>query len=233
LAAILDQNVELIYMKPRAEQFIVLTPSYLSYSNRSPKGGLQMNLHKTFSILLPMALSIGVMQAAVSNTSATYDMAVRLPTAIPVEVGIYPMSCDIGGDPLTYTYKFANRPLYLGVMGKDYLTINTNGSVSVTNTLYAKEIRVQSRPFPDYVFADGYNLLPLQEVEAAIKRDRHLPGVPTAEAIAKEGLPVSAIVVKQMEKIEELTLYAIALKKENAALEARILRIESSLALGH
>ncbi len=111
--------------------------------------------------------------------------------------------------------------------------------MSVTNTLYAKEIRVQANPFPDYVFDPGYRLRPLDEVEAAIKQDRHLPGVPAAEEIQKNGLPVSDMVVKQMEKIEELTLYAIDLKKhndalaeENASLAKRLARIEAALHLG-
>ncbi|MBN8525296.1 MAG: hypothetical protein J0M02_08175 [Planctomycetes bacterium] len=142
------------------------------------------------------------------------------------------------------SYYFDNRALCLGVNGKDSIVVNTDGSVkigktltvnadttvSVNTTLFAKEIRVQANPFPDYVFADDYRLLPLPELEAAIKRDRHLPGVPAAAEIAKDGLPVSEIVVKQMEKIEELTLHAIALNKANLALQAEVQRANERLA---
>lgn len=163
-----------------------------------------------------------------------------------VLAGLYPMTPpqkDHTGRTIS-NLAFANRPLYLGVNGKDYLTINTNGTVNVANalytnangtvsvktTLYAKEIRVQANPFPDYVFADDYRLMPLPELEAAIKRDRHLPGVPAAAEIEKDGLPVSQIVVKQMEKIEELTLHAIALNKSNLALQAELQRANERLA---
>jgi hypothetical protein len=136
------------------------------------------------------------------------------------------------------TATMIDTPLQLGVNTHVYLTINTNGSVSVSNTLYAKEIRVKANPFPDYVFDAGYPLLKLSEVEAAIRRDHRLPGMPSAQEIQADGLPVSGIVVKQMEKIEELTLYAIDLQKsndrlaaENAALAQRLARIEQVLHL--
>lgn len=174
------------------------------------------------TLLVVPALAVTVLHGATSNAeSATY-----------VSAGLYPMETKSRSvySPTTKRYVteyypvYQNRSLHLGVNGKDYLTINTNGSVSVVNTLYAQEIRVQANPFPDYVFADDYQLMPLLEVEAAIKRDRHLPGMPSAAAIHTDGMPVSFIVVKQMEKIEELTLHAIALKKENDTLKAELAR---------
>lgn len=65
----------------------------------------------------------------------------------------------------------------------------------------------------DYVFADGYNLKALSQVEAYIKENKHLPGIESAEEIKKNGLDLGAMQVKQMEKIEELTLYAIEQEK--------------------
>ena len=39
----------------------------------------------------------------------------------------------------------------------------------------------------------------------------------SAKAMQADGMPVSEVVTKQLAKIEELTLYAIALEKENQA----------------
>ncbi len=96
--------------------------------------------------------------------------------------------------------------------------IRTGGNARIGGTVFAREIKVQVNPFADYVFADGYRLRPLAEVEALIKRDRHLPGVPAAAVFEKDGLPVAEMMVKQMEKIEELTLYAIETSKRNQEL---------------
>jgi hypothetical protein len=72
-----------------------------------------------------------------------------------------------------------------------------------------------SANWADYVFAPDYKLKPLSEVEAFTKANKHLPGLPSAEEIVKTGgIDVSVMFAKQMEKIEELTLYMIDLKKE-------------------
>lgn len=68
--------------------------------------------------------------------------------------------------------------------------------------------------WPDYVFNNDYELRKLDEVENYIKINNHLPGVPAAKIIEKEGMNVGDMQKLQMEKIEELTLYIIALKKE-------------------
>lgn len=66
----------------------------------------------------------------------------------------------------------------------------------------------------DYVFNNDYKLMPLSEVEQFIKLNKHLPNIPNTEEIQNKGLDVNDIIVKQMAKIEELTLYMIELQKE-------------------
>ncbi|MCC6447061.1 MAG: hypothetical protein IT215_00035, partial [Chitinophagaceae bacterium] len=81
----------------------------------------------------------------------------------------------------------------------------------------------------DYVFAEDYNLLPLDHVEAFIKENKHLPNVPSAEAMAENGLDVATMDAKLMEKIEELTLYLIEMKKEIKSLKAENETIKANL----
>ena len=54
-----------------------------------------------------------------------------------------------------------------------------------------------------------------------------LPDIPTAGQIQKEGIAVSEILTKQMQKIEELTLYLIELKKQNDELITRVAMLEN------
>ncbi|MEM6717743.1 MAG: hypothetical protein AAF611_00365 [Bacteroidota bacterium] len=73
----------------------------------------------------------------------------------------------------------------------------------------------------DYVFDKDYDLKPLEDVEAFINTNGHLPNVPSATEIEKEGLNLGEMDAKLLEKIEELTLYVIELKKEINALKSK------------
>lgn len=56
--------------------------------------------------------------------------------------------------------------------------------------------------------------MPLKQVEEYINENKHLPNIPSSEELIKEGLDLGEMQAKQMEKIEELTLYLIEMKKE-------------------
>jgi len=72
-----------------------------------------------------------------------------------------------------------------------------------------------SLQWADYVFDEGYKLRPLDEVAAFAKANKHLPGVPSAKQLVKDGgIDMTQMFAKQMEKIEELTLYIIEMKTE-------------------
>ena len=54
----------------------------------------------------------------------------------------------------------------------------------------------------DYVFADDYDLMPLNEVEAYIQANGHLPEVPSAEEVEANGLSLGASQALLLKKIE-------------------------------
>jgi hypothetical protein len=81
----------------------------------------------------------------------------------------------------------------------------------------------------DYVFDKHYKLMPLNQLEHFLTQNKHLPNVPSAEEVVKNGIDVAKMDAKLLEKIEELTLYLIqlnkkveALSKETEALKARL-----------
>ena len=109
------------------------------------------------------------------------------------------------------------------------------GRMMVGGTISAKEIKVTTTG-ADYVFENDYKLRSLAEVEKFIAEHKHLPEMMSAKAMQADGMPVSEVVTKQLAKIEELTLYAIAAQKERdeakeqlRAQDARIQRLEAAL----
>nr|WP_294938449.1 hypothetical protein [uncultured Flavobacterium sp.] len=87
----------------------------------------------------------------------------------------------------------------------------------VEGGILTEKIKVALRSsvnWADYVFANDYKLMPLDEVETFVKENKHLPGVPSADNLVKEGLDLGEMQAKQMEKIEELTLYVIEQNKQ-------------------
>lgn len=108
----------------------------------------------------------------------------------------------------------------------DAFLLNSSGnyiqtfSVLGSGHVYATEITVKNAPvFPDYVFNESYDLLSLYEIERFIKKNHRLPNIPSAKEVATNGLTLGEMQVKQMEKIEELTLHMIEMKKENDSLK--------------
>ncbi|MEM9884537.1 MAG: hypothetical protein AAF849_01500 [Bacteroidota bacterium] len=80
---------------------------------------------------------------------------------------------------------------------------------------------------PDYVFADDYNLRSLEEVEAYINENSHLPEIPSAAEFEADGIQLGKMSFDLLKKVEELTLYMIDMKKENEALKARVAELEN------
>jgi hypothetical protein len=100
-------------------------------------------------------------------------------------------------------------------------TTTPNNKLDVNGVVRANEVIVETG-WADYVFNEDYNLKPLEEVEAFIKENKHLPSLPSASNIQDKGAHVAELMTKMMEKIEELTLYSIQQKKEIDALKKRL-----------
>jgi Phage T4 tail fibre len=136
--------------------------------------------------------------------------------------GVYIASQLYTGGVVTNRYDlFASTPTaknyFAGKVGIG--TTNITNELTVAGTISAKEIKVTTTG-ADYVFENDYKLRPLAEVESFIAEHKHLPEMMSAKAMQADGMPVSEVVTKQLAKIEELTLYAIAQKKETEAARA-------------
>jgi hypothetical protein len=106
--------------------------------------------------------------------------------------------------------------------------IATGYDLSVHGKIIAEEVKVQLyASWPDYVFAKDYKLLPLDELEQSINKNKHLPNIPSAAEVEKDGISLGDMNKRLMEKVEELTLYIIDLNKKNNALAEKIEKIEA------
>jgi len=92
--------------------------------------------------------------------------------------------------------------------------VNPGYQLDVEGTIRACEVKVESNSWCDYVFAPDYNLMPLEDVEQYAKNNGHLPGMPTEEEVTSGDLKLGDMQRRQMEKIEELTLYIIELQNQ-------------------
>ena len=103
-------------------------------------------------------------------------------------------------------------------------------TLAVNGIIGAKEVRVEiSSAWPDYVFAKDYKLPSLENLENQIKECGHLPNIPSAKEVQQEGIALGEMNVKLLEKIEELTLYAIDQQKKIKEQEARLVKLEELL----
>jgi len=124
--------------------------------------------------------------------------------------------------------------LYIDVantMGNSYAAIFKRGNVgigtltpqsalAVNGTITAKEVVVTLTGWADHVFNDDYKLMSLNELEKSIKIDKHLPGIPSADEVKKNGVSIGDMQAKLLQKVEELTLHVIEQNKKLENLKA-------------
>ena len=164
---------------------------------------------------------------------------------------------DVWGGNLSVTGADVNGTLVGGAqagiayMGCNALTngisINPSGNVGIGTTstgtmklavegnIGARKVVVTaSNPFPDYVFSPHYQLAPLDSLAQYIRLHRHLPEIPSADSVAKNGLDLGGNQEALLKKIEELTLYIIEQDlraqrqdRELEALKQRMLKLEA------
>jgi len=88
-------------------------------------------------------------------------------------------------------------------------TANPQSLLSVEGTITSKQMTVTQTGWSDFVFDSAYQRMSLDKIAAYVHQNRHLPGIPSAAQIEQSGLDLAAMQKLQMQKIEDLTLYAI------------------------
>ncbi len=135
---------------------------------------------------------------------------------------------EIGAAPNNSIFLSANYSPVLTIASNNNVGIGTTNptyKLSVNGAIRAKEVRINTG-WADYVFEKNYELMDLKEVEQFIRKNKHLPNIPPAAILIKEGVDVSDMQTRMMSKIEELTLYLIQANKSIEKLKQRINTLE-------
>lgn len=102
-------------------------------------------------------------------------------------------------------------------------TLSSNGyRLSVNGKTFSKEVVVDPQGWPDYVFEGTYKLPPLEYVKKFIETHHHLPEVPNAETVKRNGIGLSEISTILLKKVEELSLYIIQQNHRIEELERKL-----------
>lgn len=162
----------------------------------------------------------------------------------PVSYGIY----KTAGNWVAPNYQQLKLAFNTGIIidpgtdhGKSYLDVKGNGirvtegavgigvtdvkgyKLAVGGAAVAEKIVIkQQANWPDFVFDSAYRLTPLSQVEAYIRKNKHLPDVPSAAAVDQGGINIGDNQAALLKKIEELTLYIIQQHKEIQELKTKV-----------
>jgi len=101
-------------------------------------------------------------------------------------------------------------------------TMNPQSKLAVNGNITAKKLIVTQTGWPDYVFHKNYKLPTLEEIEKYIKINKHLPGIPSAKEVKKNGIDLGDNQALLLKKIEELTLLLIEQDKRIRTLEKQL-----------
>ncbi|RYF87350.1 MAG: hypothetical protein EON98_00780 [Chitinophagaceae bacterium] len=105
-------------------------------------------------------------------------------------------------------------------------TVPAGYRLGVSGKVICEELRVKlSSNWPDYVFSKNYKLLPLTDLQRFIQQNNHLPNIPSAFEVEKNGIAVGEMQKKLVEKIEELTLYILELEQRLSKLENKSVNV--------
>ena len=125
-----------------------------------------------------------------------------------------------------YLYNNSTNGVVINGAGLDGNALIVKGGV------LSKEVNVKvegAESWPDYVFKPSYKRMSLEEVEKFISINGHLPNVASASEMAVTGNNLNKTDIKLLEKVEELTLYLLDMKKANDAQSAEIQSLKNQM----
>ena len=114
-----------------------------------------------------------------------------------------------------------NGTMAIGAVSIGTLKLAVEGKVG------AREVIVTAGAWPDYVFADNYNLPTLESVKSFIKENHRLPDVPSEQKVKEDGVPLGEMNELMLKKIEELTLYVIDQNEKIKKLESIVTELKA------
>ncbi len=148
-------------------------------------------------------------------------------------------------NPSNFSHRFHIRPnnnndVFIGLgirqdgkvqIGDRTPTTQTNYKLAVDGQIVSTSIYVTSpTTWADFVFEPSYEPMALPTLESYLKKNKHLPYIPSAKEVETNGYNVAEMDAKLLQTVEELTLQVITLNKQNIQARAEIAQTQAEMA---
>jgi len=111
----------------------------------------------------------------------------------------------------------------IGTTNPEGYKLRVNGKINCTDVVVTAIARGEDDDeWPDYVFAEDYNLRTLDEVASYIQENKRLPEIPSATEVAENGVNLLEINKLLLKKVEELTLYILQQDEKMTNMQGQI-----------
>jgi hypothetical protein len=109
---------------------------------------------------------------------------------------------------------------------------NTNKKLVVEGMVYARAFKVTNdQVWPDFVFDADYTYMKLEELPLFFEKNKHLPGVPSANDIKMAGgYELNTLVPALLQKEEEIFLYLLEMQRSIKKLEQENIDLRAEVA---
>lgn len=183
------------------------------------------NPSDNFEVAAPSG-NLGVRIATTSNTAGD-DCAVRFYQGGTEKGVIYTSQENL------YLNRSGSGNVILAKTGGNVLIgeasqVNPSYLLDVAGNIRSKGVVVNTTG-ADFVFGRGYSLPSLSDVNDFIKDFHHLPGIAPAAWMQTNGLSLGEISTQLLQKVEELTLYAIEADKRLTCQDTLVTSLQSTV----
>lgn len=129
--------------------------------------------------------------------------------------GMYIKSSILGKYGLKIEVREASNALEVYNTSSAFKQFKVTGNGEV----FARRYTTTLTNIPDYVFKEGYNLMPLIDLKIYVNTQKHLPNIPSEKEFQKDGVDIGELNRLLLEKVEELTLYILQLEERISKIE--------------
>ncbi|MGO4293366.1 hypothetical protein [Chitinophaga sp. RAB17] len=141
----------------------------------------------------------------------------------------------LDGRTKTATRLQTNNVLAINSAGANLIMVKADGSLGIGTSdtkgyklavngsgVFTKVVVKAYNNWPDFVFKPDYQLPSLTAVAQYVTKHEHLPGIPSAGEVEKEGIDVGEMNKKLLQKIEEHMLYMIEMNNQIMTLKKEV-----------
>ena len=166
---------------------------------QDPRGSEITNWNTSLLLCTDGKVGIGTKETYLENNSD--NLKIFTPKTMDLQSNNITLSGKVGINTENHTNGYA---------------LAVDGGI-ISTKVFIKEVKL----WPDYVFADDYQLMGLEDLKGYLNENRHLPGLPAEDEILQNGYDLNEMQTLMMEKIEEMTRYILLLQDEINELKAK------------